>query len=383
VRVLAVLCARLGLKSDNAIHLEAASGMAQLAQMHLLTLHFDDPKLEAELCRGRLFSSHYMLAVFWSLVFVFVRLTGYQKESVEVVLHMATFALGIVVAGCFHAVTYAVGCTDGLMTIIERRLEPRISLHTFLSVLYVSMYVLNVGVWWSKILNGTHQRIRAKENMAPDINRIIAMCGLWVLVLILQHIMHVKFSLRMVVLGLALSIVATSEIWKELLMAVVIGEVLGFTLEHNMRVAFLMRAQSLESVQQAKERAVYDMMIAKQQAQRALQTNSQELTTPFETLDPRVVGRERAGCGGSYRDDVSEGGSSSALTRDKASSVSDSNPELVALLSNSSMSMTEAHVMSSSRGMAQQPRADRIHQRGECASSTSRRGATQKSGDIE
>ena len=146
------------------------------------------------------------------------------------------------------------------------------------------------------------------------------------------------------------SIGFSREDW-ELLMAIAFGEVLGYAVEHNMRVAFLVRVQSLDHLRQEKERAVYGLMLAKQQEERAMRSSTSSRQShahsgkmrQTDTLEPRFVGREpeeldpwfaareAAGRGGSDRDHYSssDGNSRAGDSRDVSYGT---NSEVAALL---------------------------------------------------
>ena len=86
----------------------------------------------------------------------------------------------------------------------------------------------------------------------------------------MPHILHFSMKERAAFYVHALTVVATSPHWKQhLLLAILLGEGIGHTVEHILREGFLFRTHSLlevERLAREKERMEYDMLLAQHQS---------------------------------------------------------------------------------------------------------------------
>ena len=221
-----------------------------LARIHPLYLHFDDERLEADLRNSQLYSSRLVVIFFGLFAMLFIELSGYGGTILQFV--------------CAAALLMFAYISEESICNMFVRMQTGVTMHTFYCYFWSMSWVVNVAVWWYMIAQGKMQRLQPDE-----FAKVGACCGLWIIVLVSQHILHMSFAHRSIVLGLALSIVLSGAVWEALMLSVVVGEVCGYALEHKMRADFLWRVEVLERLRCEKERAVYELQIAQAEVARS------------------------------------------------------------------------------------------------------------------
>jgi len=214
-----------------------------LVRIHPLTLQFGDEALEADLRSHQLHSSRPIMAFFGGLGILFLELSGYGRSMLQLVCCLPILGTCLV----SHE---TINCNFN-------QLLPTIKLHTLYCYVWSLSWTVNGAVWWQMIACGNIQRLQPTE-----FAKVGACCGLWITVLVTQHLLHISFAYRCVVLTLALSIALSGAVWEALTLSVFVGEACGYVLERSMRTGFLLRVEVMERLRCEKERAVYDLNIA-------------------------------------------------------------------------------------------------------------------------
>ena len=163
-----------------------------------------------------------------------------------------------------------------------------------LSRMWVAGWAINTGVWWYMVANGTMRRLRADDDITDA-------CGRWMLMALVQHIFHFDALHRAVALLLGLTIILSStHWWKQLLTALVLGDVGGYIIERMLRDTFLRRVEVREMLREAQahvanvEHIRREQLIAQQrgarfQPLREPQRRARRSTSP----SPRRTARSR------------------------------------------------------------------------------------------
>jgi hypothetical protein len=248
--------------------------MASLAPLNSLTLAFDDDSIEDEARAGhRIIKLHghgtdcpgfgcvrcsvaqlrgSSLAAAWSvimvaggLIAVFVQQASYGLSALQVVCLLCGFF-------AFPGVMWWAPAL--IPPLHDGGAEARARMHRWVSAIWSCGWLVIIGEWWLGQLTGRHGRI-ARDDPA----RAYACCAIWVTVLVVQHVVHLGFAHRMIVLALALSITLTSEWQRELSVALLVGEASGHALDCTLRHSFL----RLEQLRREKERVALELALAK------------------------------------------------------------------------------------------------------------------------
>ena len=204
-----------------------------MPRIHPITLSFSDKKLENEVRSS------------WKSAALILGLN-------EVLIILATTAAGYGPTG-FQVFSYTVG--TALMLLLRGQN------YMVASIFWTLCWVTNVCAWWIMLWRGDISRIDPIE-----LDRTTACGALWVLVGVGQHVMHVEFTQRLVVISCALTIILSGKVWRALLSALVIGEAAGYALERMLRECFLWHADTVEQLRCEKERVAFDLALVQHEA---------------------------------------------------------------------------------------------------------------------
>ena len=212
------------------------------ARMHPWTLKYDDDALEAEL-RTTVQQGEYSLQsmLFHLVMFISVNVAGY------------TMGLALVIQLVSIAIMHIPGLAD--------RSVPSLSwafAMPYVEKWWLLAWTTHIGIWWLMLWCGRISRIDPDET-----ERIMACTMLWMIVMITQRVLHFSPWYRASVAGLGLTIILSGECTRKLLVGLVLGEMLGYTMERMLRDRFLDRCEMVERLQQEKERRDYDLAIAR------------------------------------------------------------------------------------------------------------------------
>ena len=271
--------------------------MPPLAHMDFLTLRFDDDELETEIRRSQIQSCRHLLNLFPVLIFLFLELSGYSRNWLQ---------LGSVAGGLLftHLITHHWQFEQSFGWLRVGLVNPK-QWHLYTGWCWSIFWSIDLVIWRYLIQTGGFSRLPpdlVDISIGEYMKRVTGACGLWMVAPLIPHILHIGFAHRVFVDVLIIIVVISgSEVWQALLLALILGEACGYVVEHNLRDSFLQRLQSFERVQQEKERAVYDMMMAQQHAARAASTRPNMHAHAVGGIEDPVL-EER---GGSWRDDVS------------------------------------------------------------------------------
>jgi hypothetical protein len=256
------------------------------------TLAFGDARLEEQLKAARILSLPKVM-ITWACLFIFfTSVAGYfNKVHMLMVLAFSAAACGVVHVGTrvFHFSGYQTHC--------------------MVAKLYQTAGLLSVLPYWWYTYTGRLQRLGPDESL-----QMLSCCCLWAIGIVMPHILHFSMKERAAFYVHALTVVATSPHWKQhLLLAILLGEGIGHTVEHILREGFLFRTHSLlevERLAREKERMEYDMLLAQHQSAalaagagrgaspshgRSEDTNSEILQMTTGLAEQRSAGKELIG----------------------------------------------------------------------------------------
>ena len=227
-----------------------------------ITLEFDDEDAEQSLRAGTLDASQCILALF-ALLDILCR--AFFPLS-NIMFDPASDKSKAVAYTCV-AVTY----TSVFIALRRLRTLQVNEAVEFQDKMWMTSWVVNIGMWWAMTCCGLTRRLTADETQGAAV-----ICAMWAFVMVVQHALHIGFRCRITVLLLALSIALTSVAWrKELLAALMFGEAVGYAMEHMVRSSYLPRAQTMEQMRMAKERSDYDLrLLAHSRARSSTRTRS-------------------------------------------------------------------------------------------------------------
>jgi len=212
--------------------------------MHPWTLRFYDDDLEAELRAAVLKTNHILQAVVFSIsIFSAVKIAGFSVVIV-VVLQVASLGAWVMI---FLANSHA---PPNLHWTLDLALVEK---------LWLSGWIINVGVWWIMRWHGGISRIDPDET-----ERMLACAAMWMFVMVTQRVLHINPWHRAFVTAVGLTIILSGDVWQQLLSGLVLGELEGYTLEKLLRDRFLDRAMMIEQLRKEKERRDYDLALAYQ-----------------------------------------------------------------------------------------------------------------------
>ena len=196
-----------------------------------ITLQFDDEDAEQSLRAGTLDASQCILALF-ALLDILCRAIFPVSNTM---FDPASGASAAIAYTC-TAVTH----TTVLYLCYHGRTLPKEKAATFQDRVWSIAWAINVTVWWCMQGVGLARRLTAAEGHSAAV-----ICAMWGFVMVLQHVLHIGFKARTLVLLLAASIALTSVSWeREMLAALTLGEAIGYCVEHMMRSSFLLRAEA-------------------------------------------------------------------------------------------------------------------------------------------
>lgn len=208
--------------------------------IHPISLHFDDESMERELRAGTVGSAKSVIMLF-----------GVLNFSLNAMSSLTPLVAAIL------CVTYALVCAAFRYA---PAWLPESEVHNFCSHVWVLSWVGNISAWWVLVNSRTLQRLGPEEG-----HKAFAACAIWVLVTVVQHVVHIGAYHRAVILAMAMPIIFTSSAWRtELLTSLLVGEATGYALEHMLRCSFLRRAEALDRVRREKERIAFDYAMLRQ-----------------------------------------------------------------------------------------------------------------------
>ena len=217
-----------------------------MARMHPITLAFENENLERELRSETLDAALAVVILFGVLNLVLNLLAGHGTPLVQACLATIYTLSALAMRSAYK---YRTGYEA----------------HNMAAHLWTSSWALGISVWWTLIKSGSLQRLSADDGQ-----KAAACCGLWVLSTVVQHMVHIGFAHRAVLLALALSIILSSEAWRgELLASLVVGDASGYAIEHMLRASFLRRHVRIEQLREEKDRVLYDYALAEARHRRA------------------------------------------------------------------------------------------------------------------
>lgn len=217
-----------------------------MVRIHPITLQFDDEDMERELRTGARNSSYCVLILFCLLDIV----CRAAFPLINVMFDPAPDK-GATMAYTCIAITYV----SVLVVMRRAHFSPMHDAAKMQDLLWLMCWVTNVAAWWAMLHCGLARRLTADEGQSAAV-----ICTMWGFVMVLQHVIHIGFRARVIVMLMAASIALTSKAWRgELLAAMAFGEAVGYSMEHMARSSYLPRAKSLEDARIAKERSDYDL----------------------------------------------------------------------------------------------------------------------------
>lgn len=201
----------------------AASGLR--VRMHPFTLRFNDENVEQDIRSSCVLQARSLIGLFDLLIIAFV-----WKSAP----HGHAFGQIMCVAASILAISFAATRT-----------------HSLLSKLWVGLWAINVVVWWALVANGTLHRLGPEES-----GKLAACSGVYVGLTILQHILHLDASDRILVIAMVLTVIVTSSFWRMSLgLSLVVGDAVGYVLERNLRETFLTGREREVAVREAAARS--------------------------------------------------------------------------------------------------------------------------------
>jgi hypothetical protein len=238
--------------------------------MNPLTLRFDDEVLEKELQAETVGVATSVLLLFSVLNLVANAWSTHRP-----------FPITVLVLGAHVACGFS-------MHRARRHLAPH-EAHRHSARMWTLSWVLLCGTWWTMLWLGLIERLKAEEGRMAA-----AYCTIWITTTIVQHMIHLPFEYRSVVLALALQVALSSSVWRaEVLASLLVGETAGYAIEHMMRVAFARRIERIEQLQVEKERANYDLALA-QRSRRSRSPARREGRSASRLLRRRSEGASRS-----------------------------------------------------------------------------------------
>ena len=213
-----------------------------------MTLQFDDEDMERELRTGTRNASYCVLILFFILDIMCRAVFPLSGVMFDPASDKST-----TVAHTCVTITYA----SVLVVLRHAHFLPWHEAAKIQDLLWLASWVINMTVWWAMLLCGLARRLTAAEGQGAAV-----VCAMWGFVMVLQHVIHIGFRPRVVVLLMAVLNALNSVAWqKELLAALMFGEAVGYSIEHMARISYLPRAKSLEDAKIAKERSDYDLRL--------------------------------------------------------------------------------------------------------------------------
>jgi hypothetical protein len=261
----------------------------RLAQMDWLTLRFDDDTFEEELVSQRVQQGTAVTSSIACLLLGCSLFTPYGQSWVHYVC----------VAGLILLPKWLLDHEDDLC---KRWL--RTDIHTFGSIVWAACWTLILAHhYWTNIRSG--------YGLGPDDTvEALALCFMWVMTFITQHLMHCVGWTRAVVIVSASFVCSRNSNWRySFFIALIVGDTLGYVLERMLRQSFLHHMESIEQLRREKERIQYDfLMVQKQQQQQQEQQQQQPQQYQHQRLVPPPSPQQRPLRG------MSDDGSSSAFS---------------------------------------------------------------------
>lgn len=221
-------------------------------RIHPITLRFDDEDTERELGYRSFDTSYYVLSLFLILDMVCRGLfpligAGFfpASETSTVIAHMCIVVTHVSILAAvrrFHSM-------------------PKHEAAAFKSCVWTTLWAINTGVYGAMLHLRLARRLTAAEGQAAAVA-----CAMWAFALFLQHVLHIEFRCRMLVMLMAVSLALTSVEWRnEMLAALMFGEAVGYSIEYMARSLHLTYAKSAGEMGNAKERTGYDLQMRRAQ----------------------------------------------------------------------------------------------------------------------
>ena len=130
--------------------------------------------------------------------------------------------------------------------------------HVWLGYIWEATGTAAIGQFWYSTLSGTLPRLGPQDS-----DRLVGCCCCWMLVLFVPHVFQMRVRHRALLYVHALTVVLTSPYWsRHLLCAMIVGESMGYTVQHMIRTMLVGRERKLEQLQQEKERIQYELLLA-------------------------------------------------------------------------------------------------------------------------
>jgi len=212
-------------------------------------LRFDDEDMERELGYRTIDTCYYVLTLFVILDVLCRALFPLNS----VMFDPASFGTATAIAYTCITVTYV----SVLILVRYMHSMPKHKAAMFKDRVWTIAWTINIVIWWFMLHCGLARRLTAAQGQAAAI-----CCAMWTFVMVLQHTLHIEFRCRMFVMLMASSIAFTSVAWqKEVLGALIIGEAVGYSMEHMTRSSYLPRAKSLKQMRNVPERGGKDILM--------------------------------------------------------------------------------------------------------------------------
>ena len=205
-------------------------------RMHPITLRLDDEDMERELSYRSFDTCYYVLSLFLILD-IMCRVLFPMNEAAwfDTSSDMST------------TVAYTCNVATHVTVLVGvRRVHsmPKHKAAAFKTCVWTTTWAVNIMVWWAMLLTGMARRLTAAEGQAAAVS-----CAMWGSVMVLQHVLHIEFRCRLLVMLMATSLALTSVEWrKEMLAASMFGEAVGYSMEHMTRSRYLLHAKSVEEM---------------------------------------------------------------------------------------------------------------------------------------
>lgn len=181
-------------------------------RIHPVTLQFDDEVMERELRSETLGASYCVMALFFILD-IFCRALFPLSN---IMFDSASDKSAAIAYTCI-AITY----TTVLFNLRRVHTLPGQEAAVFTDWVWMTSWVTNVAMLWAMLACGLARRLTAAEGTGAAV-----CCAMWAFVMVIQHMLHIGFRSRIIVMLMATSIAFTSVAWrKELLAGLVFGEV--------------------------------------------------------------------------------------------------------------------------------------------------------------
>ena len=199
--------------------------------MHPITLQFDDEDVERSLRARTLDASQCVLALF-AVLDIMCRVVFPVTSTMFDLASDTSTSIAYTCTTITHT-TVLLLCRYG-------RTLPGNETAAFQDRVWSIAWGANVAVWWGMQHTGLARRLTASEGHSAAV-----MCAMWGFVMVIQHALHIGFKSRMIVMTFALTFALTSVAWrKEMLAALMVGEAIGYSIEHMVRSSYLPRAHS-------------------------------------------------------------------------------------------------------------------------------------------